>query len=298
VVKESAVRDVDDVIRPKLSQSKLTGSKSSNLVTIIQKPVTTVFTPPPQPQPEPPKPILTPPVPVAPTYERYSPPATDNTPVPVAPTYERYSPPATDNTPVPVAPTNERYSPPAPQETDMGNVLSKLKDFVSDVGKTIAYSVAAPVNSVTGHKYKPEYSTKVGSVLGQGSNVGIDSLHIAGKSFADTITGGAATKLANKVRSDENKESAFNYNEMKNLHSVNTGVKAIDKGFNTFEQVSKKGAVILGAAAGAKALGGAVDKIGDKSPEELATKEDKPAVSTMGGLGIAALAIGGALLLR
>ena len=184
---------------------------------------------------------------------------------------------------------------------DVG-LFNKLKDVVSDVGKTIAYSVAAPVNSITGHKYKPTYSTKVGAVLGQGSNIGIDSIHIAGKAFADTVTGGLATKAANKLRKPENQEKAYAYNEMENFHSVNTGVKAIDKAFSAYEKVSKGGAVVLGAAMGANALKNGADKmLGEKPPADVAKNtgaETKAEVSTMGGLGIAAAAFGAALLLR
>jgi hypothetical protein len=185
-------------------------------------------------------------------------------------------------------------------------LFSKLGDFVSDVGKTIAYSVAAPVNSVTGHKYKPKYETKVGNVLGAGSNIGIDSLHIAPKAFADTISGGYATKLANTIRKEENKETPFKYNELENWHEVNTGVKAIDKGFDVLQKVSKGGAVVIGQAVGAAALAGGAEKLikGNNPPppseghSPAGSGQTQSNMSTGTAIGIAALAIGTALALK
>lgn len=152
-----------------------------------------------------------------------------------------------------------------PSKSEPVGVLNKLGDFVSDVGKGIAYGVAAPINSITGHKYDPKLKTKAGKVLVKGSNIGHDSLHIAPKAFADAISGGAATKLANKLRKDENKESAFNYTEMRGFKNADTGVKSIDNAFDALEKVSKTGAAIGGMIFAGKSLAGA----GKKAKEVL-----------------------------
>jgi hypothetical protein len=181
--------------------------------------------------------------------------------------------------------------------------VGKFGDFFGDIGKAIAYGVAAPVNSITGHKYDPDFKTKAGAVLGKGSNIGHDSLHIAGKAFADTISGGAATKLANKIRKDENKESAFNYTEMRGFKNADTGVKVIDKGFDVLEKVSKTGALVGGAFFGGKAAAGAVKKLGGSLP--VAFSAEKPSAETLstkvessGGNSLGLLAVAAALLLK
>ena len=174
-------------------------------------------------------------------------------------------------------------------------LFKSIGNFFGDVAKGVAYSVAAPVSSITGHKYKPEFRTKAGSVLAGGSNIGIDSLHLIGKSFADAATGSLATKIANTVRKKENKETAFNYNELQNWHKVDTGVEFIDKGFNTLQKVSKGGAVLLGQAYGVKGIPGT------KSPEEIAVPSSGTGtekVSTGNAVGVAALAIGAAVILK
>jgi hypothetical protein len=129
-----------------------------------------------------------------------------------------------------------------------------IKNVASDIGKATAYLVAAPINSITGHDFNPDFSTGFGQVVGGGAMLGVDSIHVAGKYFGDTITGGLASKAANLLRDDENKESYGNYGE-KDLKFQ--GVKGLEK----LEEYSKKGAAIIGTVYAGKAAASGIGKI-------------------------------------
>lgn len=122
--------------------------------------------------------------------------------------------------------------------------LKKAGRFFGDVGKSVAYVAAAPVNSITGHDYNPDFKTKLGEAVGGSAIVGVDGIHTVFKSFADTITGGLATKGVNLIRKDKNKEQAFNYTEMRN-HDFDT------KLMNGYQKGVKKASSVLGLVAGA-----------------------------------------------
>lgn len=146
----------------------------------------------------------------------------------------------------------------------VGNVLSTAAKDVgkvaSDLGKGLAYNVALPVNSVTGHKYAPVLETKVGGALAGGAIIGANSLNVVAKTFADTLTGGKATELANKIRKDENKETMGNYVESKSKSVADLGIK----GLSSLEKVSITGASVIGAVYGQKAADKAEEKIQSK----------------------------------
>lgn len=105
------------------------------------------------------------------------------------------------------------------RETVVNNEMGffkKLIGGVKDVAKGVVSVVVAPVNSITGHQYNPKFETKVGGFVGGAAKMGVDNLHTVGKTFADTITGGLASKAVNVVRSNDKKESWGNYAETKN----------------------------------------------------------------------------------
>lgn len=126
----------------------------------------------------------------------------------------------------------------------VGDAAKAVGNVAEDVAKGVAYVVAAPVNSVTGHVYRPEFETEVGGFLSGLTIQGTDSVHVLGKTFADTISGGYATKLVNEIRKEENKETPFNYAESE---VKSTGL------LGKFEELSKKGASLIGKIYGDKA---------------------------------------------
>jgi hypothetical protein len=105
-------------------------------------------------------------------------------------------------------------------------IVKKTGNFLGDSLKTASYYVAAPVNSVTGHRYNPKYRSKFGRTLGVIGEKGIDNVHVLAKSYADGITGGLASKAANKFRPKNKRESFGNY--LENRERI-TGFKKIDK---------------------------------------------------------------------
>jgi hypothetical protein len=130
----------------------------------------------------------------------------------------------------------------------------KVGYFAGDIGKTLSYTAASSVNSVTGHKYTPKYKTKIGKVLGGINEKGTDNVKLLGKGFADGLTNGGATKMANKVRKKENRETPFSgYTESR---KITTGVDWLDKGLDKSGKVS----VGIGATIGKIYGGGGNDK--------------------------------------
>jgi hypothetical protein len=123
-------------------------------------------------------------------------------------------------------------------------LVKKVGDFAGDLGKGVAYVAASGVNSITGHTYSPDFKTGAGKFLSGLTVQGTDSIHVLGKTFGDTITGGNATKLANKLRTEENKESVGNYAESK---IKTTGA------LSQFEKWSKAGAAVIGSVVASKA---------------------------------------------
>lgn len=153
----------------------------------------------------------------------------------------------------------------------IGNVISnaagKVADVASDLGKGIAYNVALPVNSITGHEYKPQFETKVGGAIAGGSIIGANSLNVAAKSFADSLTGGKATELGNKFRKEENKESVGNYTESFSSSVANLNIKPLD----TLQKISVGGAAAIGSVLGKNAADKAEQKLQSKVSSKVSS---------------------------
>lgn len=130
----------------------------------------------------------------------------------------------------------------------------KIGDVASDIGKLSVQPVKLAVSSVTGKPVNTKYSTKVGAIVGKIHDTGNKALTSTAKGFADTITGGYATKAANLIRKDRYKEKAFAYNEMKNSGGPSLG-KTLDKVATVLPTVGAvAGGVVAGTVAGKKAL--------------------------------------------
>jgi hypothetical protein len=104
-------------------------------------------------------------------------------------------------------------------------LFKKIWAGVKDVAKAVSYVVAAPVNSITGHEYNPDYETKFGNAVGKTIENSVDNQHTLFKSWADRFTFGYASKLANVFRDKEEYESTGNYLE----NSRDYGYKWLDK---------------------------------------------------------------------
>jgi hypothetical protein len=135
-----------------------------------------------------------------------------------------------------------------------------LKGLVKDIGKMAAMPITLGVSSVTGKKpgKMMEFDTKAAKVAGGVFKTGSDILHTAAKSFGDTVTLGYASKAANLLRKDENKEKAYQYGEMA---AGDTGLKVVDK----VGDVGKKIGVYGGALFGGAQLGKGIAKVAKKT---------------------------------
>jgi hypothetical protein len=150
--------------------------------------------------------------------------------------------------------TGHEYKPDL--QTGVGKAVNAAttyaENFAGDIAKTTSYLVTAPINSVTGHTYDVDFKTGVGKVLGDGAIIGINNVHTVGKSFADTITAGYASKAVNLIRKDENKESAYHYNEQRVI-----GDGLIGK----FSQATTVASGVLGMVGGAVAAAAGIGKV-------------------------------------
>lgn len=132
--------------------------------------------------------------------------------------------------------------------------FKKIGNVAKDAVKLGVQPVKLAVASVTGKPVNTTYSTKLGAVVGKVHDTGNKALTSTAKGFADTITGGLATKAANVLRKDKYKEKAFAYNEMKNSGGPSFG-KTLDKVATVLPTVGAvAGGVVAGAMAGNKAL--------------------------------------------
>jgi hypothetical protein len=138
--------------------------------------------------------------------------------------------------------------------------LKKLGKGIVNVAKDSVKLAVAPVklavSSVTGKPVKTEYSTKVGKVVAKVHDTGSKALTSTVKGFADTVTGGYATKAANLLRKDEYKEKPFAYNEQKKsiANDISLG-KTLDKVAVVLPTVGAvAGGTVAGVLAGNKAL--------------------------------------------
>lgn len=141
-----------------------------------------------------------------------------------------------------------------PDHFSLKKVAKGIGNVAKDVVKLSVQPVKLAVASVTGKPVNTTYSTKVGAIVGKVHDTGSKALTATVKGFADTVTGGLATKAANLVRKDEYKEKAFSYNEQKSAVGADLG-KTLNKVAAVLPTVGAvTGGVVGGALAGKKAL--------------------------------------------
>lgn len=167
------------------------------------------------------------------------------------------------------------------QDTEM--FLGKLGKWVDknvggfhkDITQGIVGVAVAPVNSITGHRYTPTYSTKVGGAISSGANIGVDSVHIAGKTFANAISGGLASKITDVARDKDHKEAGGRFNEFKSTSGANNlGIT------QKLQGVSKGGAVVIGQLYGSKAGGSSGSSSSKPSPGATPSDTQPAAIPT------------------
>lgn len=125
-------------------------------------------------------------------------------------------------------------------KTSTGKYDTDVGKFLGDLGKVGAEPIKSSYGSITGKDNDFVYETKVGKNIGGVVELGVDSGHVALKTYADTLSGGLVSKAINVVRDDEHKESAGNYNEQKK--QIFTSGSTLGK----VENVVMKGAPIVG----------------------------------------------------
>jgi hypothetical protein len=143
--------------------------------------------------------------------------------------------------------------------------FKKIGRFAKDVGKLAVQPLAKSLTSITGKEYKQwnTFDTKLGRIAGKVQGAGSNALHSTLKGFADTVTGGYATKAANLLRKDGRKEKAYGYNEMRQT-GQDTGIKFIDKTANVLPTVGAiAGSAYAGFAGGSKLM----EKVGTITPD-------------------------------
>lgn len=90
---------------------------------------------------------------------------------------------------------------------------TSLGGFLGDLGTVGAEPIKNSKDSITGKDTNLKYNTSMGKDIGGIVEMGVDSGHTALKTYANTLTGGYASKVTNIFRDDEHKESAGNYHE-------------------------------------------------------------------------------------
>ena len=146
-----------------------------------------------------------------------------------------------------------------------GNVTlsTGVGKVVGDASKIAVSPISSAVSSIKGADVDLKLQTKAGKAVNAVVETGSKSLHGMLKGFADTVTAGYATKAANLIRSDENKEKAFNYTEMTPTKDK-TGIKLIDKATQVLPAASTAlGSVVAGVVGGTKLA----DMLGTKKEE-------------------------------
>ncbi len=144
------------------------------------------------------------------------------------------------------------------------------KAAATGVGKfaqdTVRLGVAPLTNAISSVKGQPinnGYVTKTAKILGKLNDVGNQGVNIVSKSFADTITGGLASKAKNALASKIDPkgklgyvpEKAYSYGEM--TPSQSSGVKILDKAASYVPIAS----AVVGTLAGAKVGGDIVSNM-------------------------------------
>lgn len=93
-------------------------------------------------------------------------------------------------------------------------VTRSVTNFVKDTAKVTVAGLVMPVNSITGHRYNPKLETNIGKVVGGSAIAGAANINILAKSFADSLTGGYASKAVNLIRAKKNQEWIGHYGEI------------------------------------------------------------------------------------
>lgn len=142
---------------------------------------------------------------------------------------------------------------------------------VGDASKIAITPITGAVSSIKGADVDLKLQTKAGKAVNAVTQTGSKALHGALKGFGDAVTFGYATKAANLIRSDENKEKAFNYTEMRPTKDK-TGIKFVDKVTQVLPAVSAAlgatAAAVVGGTKIADILGGGKDKPEGNLPDE------------------------------
>lgn len=125
-------------------------------------------------------------------------------------------------------------------------VTKQVGTFVKDSVKLSVAGAVMPWNSVTGHRYNPKLESGIGKTAGGLALAGAANINILAKTFADTITGGYASKFANNFRAKNNQERLGHYAEM-GLGAGN-GNDFVDKVIG----LENKASVVLGKFYGSK----------------------------------------------
>lgn len=118
--------------------------------------------------------------------------------------------------------------------TTLTGLFTKIGNFIGDVAKGSAAIAVLPLKSIQGKETKVKFRTKVGKAVAGGAVVGAQSVNIAAKAWADGITGGYASKAANLIRKDENKESIGNYSEQRGSIMGGSGLLSKFENFSKF----------------------------------------------------------------
>lgn len=140
---------------------------------------------------------------------------------------------------------------------------------VGDAQKLGIQPIESSINSVTNKKSKITFDTKVGKIAGKVQGAGVDGLHTVGKTFADTISGGAVSKVKDwafksvdpKNKTGYVKQAGGKYTEMRKDNRQDSGVKELDKVLGYIPVAS----AIVGTAAAAYVGGSAASGDKDKS---------------------------------
>lgn len=166
-------------------------------------------------------------------------------------------------------------------ETGLGKSLEK-----SGVGKvaadTVRLGVAPITNATASILNKPinnEYATGAGKVVGKLHDMGNQGVNIVAKSFADTVSGGLASKgknwIAEKVdpkgKLGYKKQSAYKYGEETPTQS--SGIKILDKAAGYIPITSKIVGTTAGIYSSASGAGSLVAGLGGMAANKLQQRE-------------------------
>lgn len=161
--------------------------------------------------------------------------------------------------------------------------LKKIVAGVKDVAKAVSYVVAAPVNSITGHVYTPEYETTFGQAVGSVLENSVDNVHEMGKSFADTLFRGLPSKLRNKIFPKSVPQSLGHYET--------SGKDYGNKWLNKLSQFSSGLGSMFASSVGPGGGGGGGGSQGNGGADDKPSSSDVTGVAGLVGVGVLVLVI-------